>query len=161
MLYKIFGPESQSVTNLVAIPPHGLLHHTTAAHQSTSDYNSHHSLHLRRTHSQLIALIIHCTDHTAAPHHPLYISFGLHLIHGEVFYNEEAVSLEPNAALVINKRRSDRQGSETVTGVTKTRQNQQQEQCKGRGRRQTERISNGRQGQKADSKRSESYRQSR
>jgi len=32
----------------VAIPPHGLLHHTTAAHHSTSDYNSHHSLHLRR-----------------------------------------------------------------------------------------------------------------
>ncbi len=74
------------VTNLVAIPPHGLLHHTTAAHHSTSDYNSHHSLHLRRTHSQLIALIIHCTDHTA-PHHPLYISFGLHLIHCEVLFS--------------------------------------------------------------------------
>ncbi len=37
--------------NLVAISPHGLLHHTTAAHHSTSDYNSHHSLHLRHTHS--------------------------------------------------------------------------------------------------------------
>ncbi len=75
------------VMNLVAIPPHGLLHHTTAAHHSTSDYNSHHSLHLRRTHSQLIALIIHCTDHTAAPHHPLYISFGPHLIHCEVLFS--------------------------------------------------------------------------
>ncbi len=75
--------------------------------------------------------------------------------------NEEAVSLDPNAALLINKRRSNRQGSETVTGVMKARQDQQQGQCKGRGRRQTERISNGRQGQKAGSKRSESYRQSR
>ncbi len=75
--------------------------------------------------------------------------------------NEEAVSLDPNAALFINKRRSNRQGSETVTGVTKARQNQQQGQCKRRGRRQTERISNGRQGQKAGSKRSELYRQSR
>ncbi len=28
--------------------------------------------------------------------------------------NEEAVSLDPNAALLINKRRSNRQGSETV-----------------------------------------------
>ncbi len=37
--------------NPVAISPHGLLHHTTAAHHSTSDYNSHHSLHLRHTHS--------------------------------------------------------------------------------------------------------------
>ncbi len=54
--------------------------------------------------------------------------------------NEEAVSLDPNAALIINKRRSDRQGSETVSGVTKARQNQQQGQCKGRGRQQTERI---------------------
>ncbi len=75
------------VMNLVAIPQHGLLHHTTAAHHSTSDYNSHHSLHLRRTHSQLIALIIHCTDHTAAPHHPLYISFGLQLLHCEVLFS--------------------------------------------------------------------------
>ncbi len=41
----------------------------------------------------------------------------------------------------MNKRRSNRQGSETVTGVTKARQNQQQGQCKGRGRQQTERIS--------------------
>ncbi len=62
------------------------------------------------------------------------------------------MSLDPNAALLINRRRSDRQGSETVTGVTKARQNQQQGQCKGQGRRQTERISNGRQGQKAGSK---------
>ncbi len=86
-----------SVTNLVTIPPHGLLQHTTAAHHYTSDYNSHHSLHLRGTHSQLIALIIHCTDHTAAPHHPLYISFGLHLIHCEVLFSPvwhfQAVSL--------------------------------------------------------------------
>ncbi len=75
------------VTNLVAIPPHGLLHHTTAAHHSTSDYNSHHSLHWRRTHSQLIALIIHCTDHTAELNHPLYINFGHHLIHCEVLFS--------------------------------------------------------------------------
>ncbi len=73
--------------------------------------------------------------------------------------NEEAVLLDPNAALFINKRRSNRQGSETVTGVTKARQNQQQGQWQ--LWRQTERISNGRQGQKAGSKRSESYRQSR
>ncbi len=39
------------------------------------------------------------------------------------------MSLDPNAALLINKRRSDRQGSETVTGVTNARQNQQQGQC--------------------------------
>ncbi len=82
------------------------------------------------------------------------------LLYSNCMCNEEAVSLDPNAALLINKRRSNRQGSETVTGVTKARQNQQQGQCKGRGRRQTERISNGRHGQKAGSKRSESYRQS-
>ncbi len=35
------------------------------------------------------------------------------------YCNEEAVSLDPNAALLINKRRSNRQDSETVTGVTK------------------------------------------
>ncbi len=66
----------------------------------------------------------------------------------EVFCNEEAVSLDPNAALLINKRRSDRQSSVTRTGVTKARQNHQQRQCNGRGRRQTERISKDRQGQK-------------
>ncbi len=37
------------------------------------------------------------------------------------YYNEEAVSLDQYAALLINKRRSDRQGSETVTGVMKAR----------------------------------------
>ncbi len=42
--------------------PHGLLHHTTAAHHSTSDYNSHHSVHLRHTHS----------------HPPLYQSHSCH-----------------------------------------------------------------------------------
>ncbi len=84
------------------------------------------------------------------------------IIYGQSSYcNQEAVSLDPNAALLINKRRSNRQGSETITGVTKARQNQQQGQCKGRDRRQTERISNGRQGQKAGNKWSESYRQSR
>ncbi len=54
-----------------------------------------------------------------------------------------------------NKARSNRQGSEAITGVTQARQNQQQGQCKGRGRQQTERISQGRQSQKAGSKRSE------
>ncbi len=39
--------------------------------------------------------------------------------------------------------------------VTQARQNQQQGQCKGRGRQQTERISKGRQSQKAGRKRSE------
>ncbi len=48
----------------------------------------------------------------------------------------------------INKRRSDRQSSVTRTGETKARQNHQQGQCNGRGRWQTERISQGRQGQK-------------
>ncbi len=46
--YIMLASQVIFVTNLVAIPPHGLLHHTTAAHHSTSDYNSHHSLHLRR-----------------------------------------------------------------------------------------------------------------
>ncbi len=54
-----------------------------------------------------------------------------------------------------NKARSNRQGSEAITGVTQARQNQQQGQSKGRGRQQTERISKGRQSQKAGSKRSE------
>ncbi len=54
-----------------------------------------------------------------------------------------------------NKARSNRQGSEAITGVTQARQNQQQGQCKGRGRQQTERISKGRQSQKAGSKWSE------
>ncbi len=54
-----------------------------------------------------------------------------------------------------NKVRSNRQGSEAITGVTQARQNQQQGQYKGRGRQQTERISRGRQSQKAGSKRSE------
>ncbi len=61
--------------------------------------------------------------------------------------NEEAVSLDPNAALLNNKARSNRQGSMAVTGAMKARPYQQQEQCKGRGRWQTERISQGRQGQ--------------
>ncbi len=55
--------------------------------------------------------------------------------------------MDPIAALLIDKRRSDRQGSETATGVMKARQNQQQGQCKGQGRQQTEKISKGRQGQ--------------
>ncbi len=54
-----------------------------------------------------------------------------------------------------NKARSNRQGSEAITGVTQARQNQQKGQCNGRGRQQTERISKGRQSQKAGSKRSE------
>ncbi len=54
-----------------------------------------------------------------------------------------------------NKARSNRQGSEAITGVTQARQNQQQGQSKGRGRQQTERISKGRQSKKAGSKRSE------
>ncbi len=69
--------------------------------------------------------------------------------------NEEAVQLDPIAALLIDKRWSDWQWSKAVTVVMKARQNQQQGQCKGRGRRQMERISKGRQGQKAGSKRSE------
>ncbi len=48
----------------------------------------------------------------------------------------------------INKRRSDRQSSVTRTGETKARQIHQQGQCNGRGRWKTERISQGRQGQK-------------
>ncbi len=60
------------------------------------------------------------------------------------------MSLDPNAALLNNKARSNRQGSMAVTGAMKARQYQQQEQCKGRGRWQTERISQGRQGQAND-----------
>ncbi len=47
--------------------------------------------------------------------------------------------LDQIAALMNNKARSNRQWSKAVTGVMKARQNQQQGQCKGRGRRQTER----------------------
>ncbi len=36
---------------------------------------------------------------------------------GEVFCNEEAVLLDSNAALLNNKGRSDRQGSEAIIGV--------------------------------------------
>ncbi len=66
-----------SVTNLVAIPPHGLLHHTTAAHHSTSDYNSHHSLHSQ---SPLITPLHY---HTAVTYRSfaLVVLPHLHLIH--------------------------------------------------------------------------------
>ncbi len=51
--------------------------------------------------------------------------------------NEEAVWLDPIAALMIDKRWSDRQWSKVVTGVVKARRNQQQGQCKvGAGSRQ-------------------------
>ncbi len=56
---KKLKPLKYAVMNLVTIAPHGLLHHTTAAHHSTSDYNSHHSLHLRHTFPSTIAPITH------------------------------------------------------------------------------------------------------
>ncbi len=41
-----------------------------------------------------------------------------HSVRGVCNCNEEAVSLDPNAALLNNKARSNRQGSEAITGVT-------------------------------------------
>ncbi len=69
--------------------------------------------------------------------------------------NEEAVWLDPIAALMIDKRWSDRQWSKVVTGVVKARQNQQQGQCKvGAGSRQRRYQQAGRV-KRAGSKRSE------
>ncbi len=88
--------EGGSVTNLVAISPHGLLHHTTAAHHSTSDYNSHHSLHLRHTHSHPPLHQSHSCHQslmspdcltTPAPHSHTHISSTLPCTHREVLFS--------------------------------------------------------------------------
>ncbi len=58
-----------------SISPHGLLHHTTAAHQTTTPiihctYDAHIPIH-------------HCTNHSAVTNHSfaLIVSLHLHLIH--------------------------------------------------------------------------------
>ncbi len=60
-----------------------------------------------------------------------------------------------NTQAISPGRRGASAGLVAILAGDSARQNQQQGQCKGRGRRQTERISKGRQGQKAGSKRSE------
>ncbi len=62
-----------SVLNLVALPPHGLLHYT---HCCTPPQTTFPIIHCTdhthtHTHTQLIALITRCTDHTAVSNHTL------------------------------------------------------------------------------------------
>ncbi len=84
----------------------------------------------------------------------------LHKSFNHMFCNEEAVSLDPNAALIIQEEvkqarfrdsnRCNEGKAESATGAMQRS-----------GQAADREISNGRQGQKAGSKRSESYRQSR
>ncbi len=58
--------EFANVTNLVALPTHWLLHHTTTARHPRTTFPITHCIDI----TQLIALITHCTHHTAdCTHH--------------------------------------------------------------------------------------------
>ncbi len=73
------GPNKVSVTNLVALPTHWRLHHTTTARHPRTTFPITHCTDV----TQLIALITHCTDCTD---HTLYISLGLPVSHCRVLF---------------------------------------------------------------------------
>ncbi len=75
--------EFANVTNLVALPTHCLLHHTTSARHPRTTFPITHCTDI----TQLIALITHCTHHTAdCTDHTLNISLGLPLSHCRVLF---------------------------------------------------------------------------